>query len=109
MTHPLLRISRHGLGLAIALVVAPNAFAATPMATPAGGAAMAQAPQAQRPSRQYAIADFVNTVGVFGASFSADESRLLFSSNKSGVWNTYSMPVAGGEWKAVTRSTTDNN
>ncbi|GAB3359368.1 S9 family peptidase [Lysobacter tyrosinilyticus] len=99
MPLPFQRISRLGLGLAMALVMAPPVLAA-----PAADAA-----QIQRPSHQYAIADFVNTIGVTGASFSANESRLLFSSNKSGVWNAYSMPVTGGEWTAVTRSTTDNN
>ncbi|MFC5576907.1 S9 family peptidase [Lysobacter niabensis] len=104
MSHPFHRISRLGLGLAMALAVAPQVLAA-----PSAPKATADAAHAARPSRQYAIADFVNTVGVFGASFSADESRLLFSSNKSGVWNAYSMPTAGGEWNAITRSTTDNN
>jgi len=61
------------------------------------------------PGKQYRIEDFIETTGVSGASFSADESRLLFSSNRSGIWNVYSMPVAGGEWTAVTQSTTDNN
>jgi len=60
------------------------------------------------PSRQYSIEDFIETVGVTGASFSADESLMLFSSNKTGIWNAYSMPVGGGEWTPVTRSTTDN-
>lgn len=61
------------------------------------------------PSKHYRIEDFIETVGVSGASFSADESRILFSSNRSGVWNTYSMPVAGGDWTPVTRSATENN
>ncbi len=70
----------------------------------------AQAPAAAGlPGKQYRIEDFIETTGVSGNSFSADESRLLFSSNKSGIWNAYSMPVAGGEWTPVTRSTTDNN
>lgn len=47
-------------------------------------------------------------VSVSGASFAPDESRLLFSSNRSGIWNAYTMPVGGGEWTAVTQSTTDN-
>ncbi|MGH8032904.1 MAG: S9 family peptidase [Luteimonas sp.] len=61
------------------------------------------------PSKQYRIEDFIETVGVSGASFSADESRIVFSSNKTGIWNAYSMPAAGGEWAAVTRSDTDNH
>ncbi len=62
-----------------------------------------------RPSKQYSIEDFVETTSVGGASFSADESRILFSSNKSGVWNAYSMPAAGGDWTVLTSSATDNN
>lgn len=73
-----------------------------------GAATQAQAEVEARPSRQYAIEEFVESVGVGGASFSADESRILFSSNKSGVWNAYTMPVGGGEWTAVTASDTDN-
>lgn len=63
----------------------------------------------KRPTKQYKIEDFIETVGVSGASFNASESRLLFSSNKSGIWNVYSMPVTGGEWMQITKSTTDNN
>jgi dipeptidyl aminopeptidase/acylaminoacyl peptidase len=74
---------------------------ATPVAAPA--------PEPARPSRQYSIEDFVETTSVAGASFAPDESRVLFSSNKSGVWNAYTMPVGGGEWSAVTSSDTDNN
>ena len=77
-------------------------------ATQAAGATP-DSKQAPRPSRQYPIEEFIETVGVSGASFSADESRILFSSNKSGVWNAYSMPVDGGEWTAVTTSAIDNH
>jgi len=62
-----------------------------------------------RPSKHYTIEEFVDTVSVGNASFSPDETRILFSSNKSGVWNAYTMPAAGGEWTAVTQSETDNN
>lgn len=68
-----------------------------------------QPAEVSRPSRQYGIEEFVESIGVSGASFSADESKILFSSNRSGIWNVYSMPVGGGEWTAVTDSTTDNN
>jgi dipeptidyl aminopeptidase/acylaminoacyl peptidase len=44
-----------------------------------------------------------------GVAFSGDGQRLLFSSNRSGAWNVYWMPVAGGSWTAVTRSTSDNS
>jgi dipeptidyl aminopeptidase/acylaminoacyl peptidase len=58
--------------------------------------------------KQYTIEQFMETVSLRGTpSFSADESRLLFSSNKTGIFNVYSVPVAGGEPTAITTSTTD--
>lgn len=62
-----------------------------------------------RPSRQYSIEQFIDSTSVNGAFFSNDESKILFNSNKSGVWNVYSMPITGGAWTAVTQSATDNN
>ena len=81
-----------------ALIAAGIAFAVS-------GAA---AQSAKRPQKQYSIEQFMNTVSVTGASFSPDESRILFSSNKTGIWNAYTIPVAGGEWAPVTKSTTDS-
>lgn len=95
--------ARTPLALALALAALIPVCAAT-AATPSAQATPATA----LPSKQYRIQDFIDTVGVAGASFSADESRLLFSSNKSGIWNAYSMPVDGGEWTPVTRSTVDS-
>ena len=61
-----------------------------------------------RPSKQYTIEQFLDTVSIAGASFSPDESRILFSANKTGIWNVYSVAVTGGEWKQITSSTTDS-
>lgn len=72
-----------------------------------GAAAGASAPKVARPSRQYTIEQFMNTVDVFGASFSPDEARILFTSNKTGIFNAYIVPVRGGEPTAVTTSTAD--
>jgi dipeptidyl aminopeptidase/acylaminoacyl peptidase len=95
--------------LLIALASTLGACGSAPSAPDSAPAAAAPAPQAARSVRQYPIEEFVQTTGVSGASFSADESRLLFSSNRSGIWNVYSMPVGGGEWTAITNSTVDNN
>jgi dipeptidyl aminopeptidase/acylaminoacyl peptidase len=70
--------------------------------------AVAASAQTVRPSRQYTIDQFLNTTAITGASFSADESRILFSSNKSGIWNVYSVAVTGGDWTPITASTTDS-
>jgi dipeptidyl aminopeptidase/acylaminoacyl peptidase len=64
--------------------------------------------EAARPQKQYTIEQFLNTTSLAGASFSADESRILFSSNKSGIWNAYTMPVTGGAWTQITSSATDS-
>ena len=64
--------------------------------------------QTARPSKQYTIDQFLDTTSMSGASFSADESRILFSSNKTGIWNAYSIPLAGGEWTPMTKSTTNS-
>src|SRR5262249_47063681 len=64
-------------------------------------------PPATAPLKQYTIEQFMDTVTVRGGSFSADESRILFSSNKTGIFNAYSVPVTGGEPTPITTSTTD--
>jgi dipeptidyl aminopeptidase/acylaminoacyl peptidase len=68
----------------------------------------AQPASAKKPSKEYTIEQFLDTLAIAGASFSADESRILFSSNKTGIWNVYSVPVTGGPWTQITSSTTDS-
>jgi Tol biopolymer transport system component len=58
--------------------------------------------------KQCTIEQFLNTTSIGGASFSPDEGRILFSSNKTGIWNAYTVPIAGGPWTAVTKSTKDS-
>lgn len=60
-----------------------------------------------RPAKQYTLEQFMRTASVFGASFSPDEKRVLFSSDATGVFNVFSVPVAGGKPTQLTRSTTD--
>lgn len=55
----------------------------------------------------YDAATFYETTTIFGASFSEDESRILFTSDASGVFNVYSQPFEGGEPKQLTFSETD--
>jgi dipeptidyl aminopeptidase/acylaminoacyl peptidase len=62
---------------------------------------------AVRTPKPYTIEQFYATTSVRDASFSSDEKRILFSSNQTGVFNVYSVPVAGGEPTALTSSTTD--
>ncbi|MCP3141685.1 S9 family peptidase [Pyxidicoccus xibeiensis] len=59
------------------------------------------------PSKQYTLEQLMETTDVFGASFSPDEKRVLFTSNETGIFNVFSAPVTGGEPTQLTRSTTD--
>jgi len=57
--------------------------------------------------KQYDPRTFFETTSVFGASFSPDESRLLITSDKTGIFNAYAMPVDGGAPTQLTFSEDD--
>lgn len=65
-------------------------------------------PAETRAVKQYTIEQFMGTTRIGGSSFSADEKSILFHSNKSGIFNVYTMPVAGGEAKQLTNSTKES-
>ncbi|MES2068787.1 MAG: S9 family peptidase [Pseudomonadota bacterium] len=48
------------------------------------------------------------TTSMSGASFSADEKRILYSSNETGIFNAFVVPVAGGKPEQLTKSTTES-
>jgi len=50
---------------------------------------------------------FFTTVSVRDASFSADETRILFTSDASGVYNVHAQPIDGGAPVMLTHSTRD--
>lgn len=55
----------------------------------------------------YTVADFYRNTSFSGASWSSDRRRLLVSSNRTGIWNAYAVPAAGGPEQPLTRSTTN--
>ncbi len=59
--------------------------------------------------RTYDAKAFHDTTSVFGASFSHDESRVLVTSDQTGVFNVYAQPIAGGEPTALTQSAGDSH
>ncbi|MDQ6862033.1 MAG: S9 family peptidase [Verrucomicrobiota bacterium] len=61
-------------------------------------------PNDSKTVKQYTIEQFMNTERVGGSAFTADEQSILFHSNKSGIFNVYSVSVAGGEAKQLTDS-----
>jgi len=54
--------------------------------------------------QQYSIEQFMDNEAVGGGSFSTDNSSLLVSSNRSGIYNVYTIPTKGGEMTAITVS-----
>jgi dipeptidyl aminopeptidase/acylaminoacyl peptidase len=76
--------------------------------SPIHAASPAAAHAAKRPPKQYTIGQFMATTSILGASFSRDEKQILFSSNKSGIFNVYSISAGGGEPAMLTHSTTNS-
>ena len=53
---------------------------------------------------QYTIEQFYKSTNVGGGSFSTDDTKLLVSSNESGIYNVYEIDIASGNKKALTNS-----
>ncbi|HEX5883360.1 MAG TPA: hypothetical protein VFY67_02330, partial [Pyrinomonadaceae bacterium] len=70
-------------------------------------AAVAQTKKPQ-PVKEYTIEQFMNTVRIGGSSFSSDEKSILFHSNKSSIFNVYSVSVTGGAPTQLTNSTKES-
>ncbi|HKR11097.1 MAG TPA: S9 family peptidase [Pyrinomonadaceae bacterium] len=68
----------------------------------------AQQAQPSKPVKQYTIEQFMNTTRTLGSSFSADEKSILFSSNKTGIFNAYTVAVTGGAASQMTNSTKES-
>ncbi len=96
----LIRHAARVSALALCLQAAFGAMAAEP-AKPAAKAV-------QKAAKRYTIEQFMATTTVTGASFSKDEKTILFNSNESGIFNAYTIPVAGGKPVPLTKSTTDS-
>ncbi len=53
---------------------------------------------------RYTIEQFFDNLSISGGSFSADESRLLVSSNQTGIYNVFTLNVDGSGEKQLTYS-----
>jgi dipeptidyl aminopeptidase/acylaminoacyl peptidase len=58
--------------------------------------------------KTYSIEQFMNTTSIRGSSFSPDNSKILYSSDQTGVYNAFEVPVTGGDAKQLTNSS-DNS
>ncbi|MCO5725350.1 S9 family peptidase [Robiginitalea marina] len=64
----------------------------------------AAAPTVAQSLKAYTIEQMMDNESVGGGSFSPDQSKLLVHSNRSGIYNLYTVPAAGGEFTALTAS-----
>lgn len=63
-----------------------------------------KATETVEPLKTYTIAQMMDNEAVGGGSFSADNSKLLVHSNRSGIYNAYTIAVADGSMEALTAS-----
>ena len=54
--------------------------------------------------KQYTIEQFMDNENAFANGFSADKSKVLMTSNRSGIYNIYTIPTEGGELVPITQS-----
>ncbi|MDE3743857.1 S9 family peptidase [Maribacter polysaccharolyticus] len=59
---------------------------------------------AQREIKSYTIEQFMDNEAIGGGSFSPDNGNLLVSSNRSGIYNAYTIPAQGGDMMPITQS-----
>jgi len=87
-----------------------TAFAAATLALIAFAACSAVREPAleSRAVPEYSIDDFLATTVYTGASFTADGTGLVVSSDRTGVFNAWLVPADGGEPTPLTQSTTES-
>ena len=57
---------------------------------------------------EYTIDQFMETTSIFGSSFSPDGTKILVSTDETGILNVYSVPVSGGDPTQLTSSTVES-
>jgi dipeptidyl aminopeptidase/acylaminoacyl peptidase len=62
----------------------------------------------QRIVTQYSIEQFYNNLQINGGNFNTDETKLLVSSDRSGIYNVYEINLADTSMKQVTNSTVES-
>ena len=62
----------------------------------------------QKEVKQYSVGQFYKNLSIRGGSFSQDETKVLISSNESGIYNLYEITVSDGSKREVTNSTVES-
>ncbi|MCD4732410.1 MAG: prolyl oligopeptidase family serine peptidase [Bacteroidales bacterium] len=67
-----------------------------------------QGKKAETPVQKYTIEQFYKNLAIYGGSFSHDETKLLVTSNETGIFNLFSIPVDGSDCEQLTNSTVES-
>lgn len=59
-------------------------------------------------AKEYTIEQFYKNKRITGGAFSPDETKLLISSNESGIFNLFEISIEDGTARQLTRSTTES-
>lgn len=57
---------------------------------------------------KYSISQFHKNVSIGGGQFSADDSKILFSSNETGIYNVFEINIGDRSKKQITNSATES-
>ncbi len=98
----MLLVIRGYIAFVAVVVLAACTTHQTPGSEPAGVTGKAAA------HRQYSVEDFYKNAEFRGASWAPDRTKILVSSNLSGIWNAYVIPVSGSAPQPITQSTTNS-
>jgi len=60
--------------------------------------------QKHQPVAKYTIEQFYQNKAVYGGNFSYDESKVLVTSNETGIFNVFAIPLDGSPWQQITHS-----
>lgn len=63
---------------------------------------------AKKEVNKYSIDQFYKNVNTWFAAFSPDESKVLVSSNETGIYNVFEISLSDGSMRQVTNSTADS-
>ncbi len=64
--------------------------------------------EAPKVIKEYSIDQFYKNKRIFGGRFSADETKLLVTSDESGIFNLHEIDIKSGTKKALTNSTEES-
>ncbi len=65
-------------------------------------------PDRKKEIEKYSISQFYKNISIGGGYFSTDDSKILFSSNETGIYNVFEINIADRSKKQITNSSTES-